>query len=65
MAIEYNISGVHVSNSNVLTFEGVQLINQPYLSHGTLHILRIPKGQIALVTNNNKPKLLEGTVMTI
>jgi len=53
--------GVHVTNSNVFSFDGLQLINQPYINHGTLHILRIPKGMVALVTDNNKPKLLEGT----
>ncbi len=54
------VSGVHVTNSNVFSFDGLQLINQPYINHGTLHILRIPKGMVALVTDNNKPKLLEG-----
>ena len=55
------IEGVHVTNSNVFKFNGLQLINQPYLNHGTLHILRIPKGKVALVTDNNIPRLLEGT----
>jgi len=53
--------GVHVTNSNVFEFKGFQKINQPYLSHVTLHILRVPKGMVALVNDNNKPKLLEGT----
>jgi hypothetical protein len=45
----------------LFTFDGVKLINQPYVNHGTLHILRVPKGSVALVSDNNKPKLLEGT----
>jgi len=53
--------GVHVTNSNVFSFDGLQLINQPYINHGTLHILRIPKGKVALVSDNNRPRLLEGT----
>jgi len=53
--------GVHITNSNVFTFDGVQIMNQPYVTHGTLHILRIPKGNVALVTDNNLPLLLEGT----
>jgi hypothetical protein len=52
--------GTHVTNSNVFSFDGLQLINQPYINHGTLHILRVPKGQVALITDNNLPKLLEG-----
>ena len=53
--------GIHVTNTNVFKFDGVQIINQPYITHGTFHILRIPKGQVAKVIDNNKPKLLEGT----
>jgi hypothetical protein len=54
--------GVHVTNSNLLTFDGLQSANQPYLKHGTIHLLRVPKGKVALVLDNNKPKLLnEGT----
>lgn len=53
--------GVHVTNSNVFSFDGLQLINQPYINHGTLHILRVPKGKVALVNDNNHPRLLEGT----
>eukprot|EP01119_Soliformovum_irregulare_P018339 TRINITY_DN55_c1_g1_i1.p1 TRINITY_DN55_c1_g1~~TRINITY_DN55_c1_g1_i1.p1 ORF type:complete len:693 (-),score=234.92 TRINITY_DN55_c1_g1_i1:66-2144(-) len=54
--------GIHVANSNVFSFASLQPINQPYLNHGALHLLRIPKGQVALVINNNRPKLLgEGT----
>jgi regulator of protease activity HflC (stomatin/prohibitin superfamily) len=55
------LEGEHITKSKYLTFNGMQLINQPYIQHGTLHILRIPKGHIALVNNNNKPQLLEGT----
>jgi len=53
--------GLHITNSNVFTFDGIQTINQPCLSHGTMHILRVPKGQVALISDNNKPKLLDGT----
>eukprot|EP01114_Cavostelium_apophysatum_P001457 TRINITY_DN1125_c0_g1_i4.p1 TRINITY_DN1125_c0_g1~~TRINITY_DN1125_c0_g1_i4.p1 ORF type:complete len:733 (-),score=224.80 TRINITY_DN1125_c0_g1_i4:49-2136(-) len=53
--------GIHVTNSNVFQFEKFELINQPYIRHGTLHILRIPQGKVALVNDNNRPRLLEGT----
>ncbi len=37
------------------------LIDQsnPYIQHGTIHIVRVPKGKIAKVWVNNKPELLE------
>jgi hypothetical protein len=53
--------GTHVTNANVFSFDGVQLINQAYITHGTFHILRIPRGMVARIIDNNKPKLLEGT----
>eukprot|EP01116_Phalansterium_solitarium_P011180 TRINITY_DN267_c0_g1_i3.p1 TRINITY_DN267_c0_g1~~TRINITY_DN267_c0_g1_i3.p1 ORF type:complete len:694 (+),score=299.14 TRINITY_DN267_c0_g1_i3:257-2338(+) len=54
--------GVHVTNSNVFSFNGMQSTNQVYIQHGTLHIVRVAKGNVALVTDNNNPTLLpEGT----
>eukprot|EP01119_Soliformovum_irregulare_P018340 TRINITY_DN55_c2_g1_i1.p1 TRINITY_DN55_c2_g1~~TRINITY_DN55_c2_g1_i1.p1 ORF type:complete len:685 (+),score=227.55 TRINITY_DN55_c2_g1_i1:51-2105(+) len=54
--------GIYVTDSNVFVNNGLQNINQPYLNHGTLHLLRIAKGKVGLVTDNNKPRLLgEGT----
>eukprot|EP01116_Phalansterium_solitarium_P011181 TRINITY_DN267_c0_g1_i4.p1 TRINITY_DN267_c0_g1~~TRINITY_DN267_c0_g1_i4.p1 ORF type:complete len:684 (+),score=319.91 TRINITY_DN267_c0_g1_i4:134-2185(+) len=50
--------GVHVTNSNVFSFAGMQSANQIYIGHGTLHIVRVAKGNVALVTDNNQPKLL-------
>jgi regulator of protease activity HflC (stomatin/prohibitin superfamily) len=36
--------------------------NQPYINHGTIHILRIQKGKIGLAFHNNRPKFYkEGT----
>ena len=33
--------------------------SNPYIQHGTIHILRVPKGKIAKVWSENKPLLLE------
>lgn len=63
---------MHVANSAVFHFDGLQLVNQPYIRHGslrylsdsyiqgTINILRIPRGKVALVNDNNRPRLLEG-----
>jgi regulator of protease activity HflC (stomatin/prohibitin superfamily) len=51
--------GVYVVNSSQFSFDGLKIINQPYIQHGTIHILRVSKGMVALISHNNKPKLLE------
>eukprot|EP01119_Soliformovum_irregulare_P016722 TRINITY_DN4885_c0_g1_i3.p1 TRINITY_DN4885_c0_g1~~TRINITY_DN4885_c0_g1_i3.p1 ORF type:complete len:828 (-),score=288.93 TRINITY_DN4885_c0_g1_i3:82-2565(-) len=53
--------GCHVTDTNSLEVVSVVSQNTPYIAHRTLHILRIPDGQVALVLDNNKPKLLSGT----
>jgi len=54
--------GNHIANSNLLTVHGFQSANSPHLQHGTIHLVRVAKGEVALVFDNNKPKLLaEGT----
>jgi hypothetical protein len=61
---QIHIVGIHVANSNLLAFEGMQSANQPYLTHGTIHLMRVAKGEVALVTDNNIPKLIgEGTLL--
>lgn len=54
--------GVHVVNSNVFRFDKLECANKDYINHGTIHIIRVAKGKIALVRDNNLPKFLkEGT----
>lgn len=54
--------GVHITNSNLLEFHRFENANQPHLSHGTIHLVRVAKGQIAKITDNNKNNFLqEGT----
>eukprot|EP01117_Protostelium_nocturnum_P011094 TRINITY_DN4026_c0_g1_i1.p1 TRINITY_DN4026_c0_g1~~TRINITY_DN4026_c0_g1_i1.p1 ORF type:complete len:725 (+),score=259.13 TRINITY_DN4026_c0_g1_i1:386-2560(+) len=54
--------GLHVTNSNVLTFVEFKTTNQPHLRHGTINLIRVAKGQVALVVDNNHYKFLpQGT----
>jgi hypothetical protein len=54
--------GAHVTQSTIFAFDELKAANQPYLTHGTIHILQVPKGKVALVTESNHPKLLpDGT----
>ncbi|PRP81599.1 prohibitin domain-containing protein [Planoprotostelium fungivorum] len=54
--------GVHVTNSNLLTFDGFVSANQPVITHATINLIRVPKGTVALVNDNNHYKFLpQGT----
>jgi len=55
-------TGHYVIDSNFFSVNGFVDVNQSHIQHQTIHILRVPKGKVALVSNNNRPFLLpEGT----
>eukprot|EP01116_Phalansterium_solitarium_P011184 TRINITY_DN267_c0_g2_i4.p1 TRINITY_DN267_c0_g2~~TRINITY_DN267_c0_g2_i4.p1 ORF type:complete len:889 (+),score=349.16 TRINITY_DN267_c0_g2_i4:54-2720(+) len=54
--------GIHACRSLVFSYNRLEDVNQEYIHHGTLHILRVNKGKVALVSENNLFRLLpEGT----
>jgi len=55
-------TGQYVIDSNYFSVAGFVDVNQEHIQHGTIHIIRVLKGKIALINNNVKPMLLhEGT----
>ena len=43
----------------------MESVNQQYIRHGTIHIIRVPQGQYGLCTENAIPKFLrEGILVT-
>jgi len=55
-------TGQYVIDSNYFSVAGFVDVNQEHIQHGTIHIIRVLKGKIALIINNVKPMLLhEGT----
>jgi regulator of protease activity HflC (stomatin/prohibitin superfamily) len=68
LVVEHNVprilkTGTYVTDSNFFTVNpDFVSVNQEHIQHGTIHIIRVLKGKIALITNNVKPMLLhEGT----
>eukprot|EP00457_Paulinella_chromatophora_P000900 gb/GEZN01000901.1/.p1 GENE.gb/GEZN01000901.1/~~gb/GEZN01000901.1/.p1 ORF type:complete len:987 (+),score=113.70 gb/GEZN01000901.1/:67-3027(+) len=52
--------GFYARNSPSFNFERTYVSSDEYIRFGTLHILNIRKGRIALITNRNKPHMVEG-----
>lgn len=67
LVVENNIpkilkSGMYVIDSSFFTVAGFVQVNAPHIEHYTLHIVRVPKGKVALISENNKYALLpQGT----
>lgn len=67
LVVENNIpkilkSGMYVIDSSFFTVAGFVNVNSPHIEHYTLHIVRVPKGKVALISENNKYALLpQGT----
>jgi len=67
LVVENNIpkilkTGHYVIDSNYFAVAKFVNVNQEHIQHGTIHIIRVLKGKIALINNNVKPMLLhEGT----
>lgn len=57
--------GLHVRNDRQFKFEKCVNVNQDYITHGTVHIMRIPKGQYGCVVENNIPKVLKTGVYVV
>jgi regulator of protease activity HflC (stomatin/prohibitin superfamily) len=52
--------GVHTIESTYFTFSGTEaIVDITCMSHGTITILRVPVGQVALVWDNKEPKILD------
>ena len=51
--------GLHVKNDRLFQFHEFQSINQPHIHHGSVHVIRVPKGYYGLVTENSIPKFLQ------
>lgn len=55
-------TGRYIIDSNYFSVADFVSVNQEHIQHGTIHIIRVLKGKIALINNNVKPMLLhEGT----
>jgi len=50
--------GIHVRNTRLFEYLEKKEINQEFIKHGTINILRIPQGKYGKVVENNIPKLL-------
>jgi len=56
--------GSYVIKSPTFKFEKFVPMEETYIKHGTIHIMQVPKGSLAKVTENITPKLLvEGVHM--
>lgn len=51
--------GFYVTDSNYFKYVGTTKIDNEYLNHQTIHIIRVPKSCVGLVLYNNKPYILE------
>jgi regulator of protease activity HflC (stomatin/prohibitin superfamily) len=67
LVVETNVpkilkSGVYVIDSAFFTVSGFVPVNREHIEHHTLHIVRVPKGKVALIAENNKYAFLpQGT----
>eukprot|EP01111_Echinosteliopsis_oligospora_P010958 TRINITY_DN3499_c0_g1_i1.p1 TRINITY_DN3499_c0_g1~~TRINITY_DN3499_c0_g1_i1.p1 ORF type:complete len:707 (-),score=228.05 TRINITY_DN3499_c0_g1_i1:9-2129(-) len=50
--------GHYVINSNYFTLHEFVSVDQPHIHHATIHIVRVPKGSVALCSITNRPALL-------
>ena len=50
--------GLHVYNSPTFSFERFEAVNEKHITHGSYHVMRVPKGSFAQVTEENRGKLL-------
>jgi hypothetical protein len=51
--------GIHVRNNGLFQLVSIVDVNKEYINHKTIHIIRVPKGQYAKITENNIPKILK------
>jgi hypothetical protein len=50
--------GYYAVHSEFFSFERFVSITQPNIDHGTYHIVRVPQGKVACVTESGQPYLL-------
>jgi len=50
--------GMHVVDNSVFKYDKRVQINTPYINHGTIHIIQVPKGCFGTVFESNFPLLL-------
>lgn len=51
--------GMHVRNNGLFQLISIVDVNKEYINHNTIHIIRVPSGQYAKITENNIPKILK------
>ena len=50
--------GLYAVNNPAFRYEGDVKVDEGYIQHGTIHIIRVPKGSYGCVKQNNVPALL-------
>jgi len=48
----------YVVNNPLFRIDGYALQTEPYIKHGSIHVIRVGPGQLGKVTVNNRPELL-------
>ena len=49
--------GLHVTDSALFKFEAMVDVSKAYIQHGNLHLIRVQKGSVAKVMQDNIPHL--------
>jgi len=49
--------GMHCIQNNFFKFEGLVNVNDKHIAHGAINVFSIPKGEVAKVFHENKPRL--------
>merc|ERR1719183_3333910 len=57
--------GNYVVMSPTFQFEKFVAVEETYIKHGTIHIIQVPKGQVAKVMESVTPKLVMEGVHTV
>lgn len=50
--------GEHFIASHLFSFEGMSMLSEEYINHGSLHRISVPKGFVAKCMQDNTPRLL-------
>lgn len=50
--------GLHVVDSSLFKFEGLISVQEMHISHGSVNILRVPKGHVVKSVEDGRPQLL-------
>ena len=50
--------GEHFAESHLFKFDGMSMVSDTYIAHGSVHRISVQKGFVAMVYHDNKPRLL-------